>query len=185
MSRNALRSREVFVAETFLVDEISRCIPRTPYGSSTFFVNELCLEGWNHLYIEEEISTIWMNPGSLSTRSRFWKKCTKSSVPLRARPPVQLLAKWQSADDSKRYARSRTLFSKSWLGDQYHGLIFIVETPSSMSRWYQPSKQSPSTRKMSMKDTAYTVCTWISSMRKVSATNTSQPHSTPINTKLT
>ena len=43
-----------------------------------------------------------------------------------------------------------------------------------MSRWFQPSKQGPSTRKMSMKDTALTVCTWILSTRKVSATSFSR-----------
>ena len=57
--------------------------------------------------------------------------------------------------------------SMNWLteglADDDHGLIFIVETSSSMSRWFQPFKQSPSTQKMSMKDTAHTVCIWISS----------------------
>ena len=41
------------------------------------------------------------------------------------------------------------------LADDEHGLIFIVETSSSMPRWFQPSKKSPSTRKMSMKRTRY------------------------------
>ena len=45
------------------------------------------------------------------------------------------------------------------LADDEHGLIFIVEASSSMSRWFQPSKQIPSTRKMSMNDTTHTVCT--------------------------
>ena len=60
------------------------------------------------------------------------------------------------------------------LADYDHELIFIVETSSSMSRWFQPSKQSPSTRNMSMKNPAHTVCTWISSTRKVSATSFSR-----------
>ena len=68
--------------------------------------------------------------------------------------------------------------SMNWLteglADDEHGLIFIDETSSSMSRWFQPSKQSPSTRKMSMNDTAHMVCTWISSTRKVSATSFSR-----------
>ena len=33
------------------------------------------------------------------------------------------------------------------LADDNHGLIFNVKTSSSMSRWFQPSKKSPSTRK--------------------------------------
>ena len=68
--------------------------------------------------------------------------------------------------------------SMNWLteglADDEHGLIFIVETSSLISSWFQPSKQSPSTRKMSMKDTAHTLCTWISSTRKVSATSFSR-----------
>ena len=60
--------------------------------------------------------------------------------------------------------------SMNWLteglADDEHGHTFIVETSFSMSRWFQPSKQSPSTRKIAMKVTAYTVCTWISSTRK-------------------
>ena len=76
-----------------------------------------------------------------------------------------------------RNMRNRTFVSKTWIGshaDDEHGLIFIVETSSSLSWWFQPSKQSPSTRKMSMNDTAHTVCTWISSTRKVSATSFSR-----------
>ena len=70
------------------------------------------------------------------------------------------------------------IFFKSmiWLTERLADdeLIFIVETSSSLSKWFQPSKQSPSTRKMSTNVTAHTVCTWISSTTKVSATSFSR-----------
>ena len=95
---------------------------------------------------------------------------------------IRLFSCWPN--DNRSSTRSGTCdfahFFKSmnWLtkglADDEHGLIFILETSSLMSRWFQPSKQSPSTRKMSMKDTAHTVCTWISSTRKVFATSFSR-----------
>ena len=75
--------------------------------------------------------------------------------------------------DFAHFFKSMTCLTEG-LSDDDHGLIFSVDTSSSMSRWFQPSKQSPSMRKMSMNDTTHTVCLWISSTRNVSATSFSR-----------
>ena len=88
MFRSALRSREKLVAETFLVDDIQG---HTAYAVSfidIFRIDGLCLEGWNHLDIEEEVSAMNMSPWSSSASPPVRQvmlliKCARSHVPLR------------------------------------------------------------------------------------------------------
>ena len=87
MFRSALRSREKLVAETFLVDEIQVHTVCAISFIDIFRVDGLCLEGWNHIDIEE-VSTMNMSPWSSSAspsvrQVMLLKKCANSHVPLR------------------------------------------------------------------------------------------------------